>query len=82
LPNNFSAETLDGSPEWAPSVNKRKDRDMGFKRCNFGVKKTEKDRNVESPYIASEEFQSRPKIAKSDWDDNVGYFIKKVILGT
>lgn len=77
LPNNFNAETLEGSPEWAPSVNKRKDRDLGFKRCNFGIKKTEKDRHVESPYIASEEFQSRPKIAKSDWDDNVGYFIKK-----
>ncbi|XP_062018442.1 myosin-2 isoform X1 [Rosa rugosa] len=78
LPNNFNAETLIRSPEWAPSVNKRKERDSGVKRCNnFGVKKTEKDA-VESPYVASEEqLQSRQKVAKSDWGDNVAYFIMK-----
>ncbi|KAL6196452.1 hypothetical protein ACLB2K_032067 [Fragaria x ananassa] len=85
LPNNFSVEKLDKSPEWAPSpsVNKRKERDsVGGKRCNFGVKRTEKD--VDSPYIASEsveELPSRQKVAKSDCDDNVGYFIKKKPLG-
>ncbi|KAL6179474.1 hypothetical protein ACLB2K_050989 [Fragaria x ananassa] len=41
-------------------------------------KRTEKD--VDSPVIASEEEEelpSRQKVAKSDCDDNVGYFIKK-----
>ncbi|KAL6179233.1 hypothetical protein ACLB2K_050749 [Fragaria x ananassa] len=74
LPNNFSVEKLDKSPEWAPSpsLNKRKERaSVGGKRCNFGVKRTEKD--VDSPVIASEEEEelpSRQKVAKSDCDDN------------
>lgn len=82
LPNNFKVEDAEGSPECLSSLNKRKERDSGFKAGHFGVKRMDKDQNVESPYDgAPEECQIRPeKIGKSDWDDNIGYFINKVIL--
>ncbi|BBH01849.1 myosin 2 [Prunus dulcis] len=79
LPNNFKVEDAEGSPECLSSLNKRKERDSGFKAGHFGVKRMDKDQNVESPYDgAPEECQIRPeKIGKSDWDDNIGYFINK-----
>ncbi|XP_021833127.1 myosin-2 isoform X1 [Prunus avium] len=79
LPNNFKVEDAEGSPECLSSVNKRKERDSGFKAGHFGVKRMDKDQNVESPYDgAPEECQIRAeKIGKSDWDDNIGYFINK-----
>ncbi|BBN69517.1 myosin 2 [Prunus dulcis] len=73
LPNNFKVEDAEGSPECLSSLNKRKERDSGFKAGHFGVKRMDKDQNVESPYDgAPEECQIRPeKIGKSDWDDNI-----------
>ncbi|XP_048420103.1 myosin-2 isoform X3 [Pyrus x bretschneideri] len=79
MPNNFRVENAEGSLECLPSLNKRKEGDLGFKAGHFGVKKTENDQTVESPYGGSlEDCRTRPeKIAKSDCDDNIGYFIKK-----
>ncbi|XP_008345271.1 myosin-2-like isoform X3 [Malus domestica] len=79
MPNNFRVEDAEGSLECLPSLNKRKEGDLGFKAGHFGVKKTENDQTVESPYGGSpEDSGTRPeKIAKSDCDDNIGYFIKK-----
>ncbi|KAJ7948588.1 myosin 2 [Quillaja saponaria] len=71
---------------------KRKENDLGFKRGSFGNKKMKKDIESPY-VVASEEKKtlqseapvsgSAPPVASSlkikepDWDDNVGYFIKK-----
>ncbi|PON96531.1 Myosin head, motor domain containing protein [Trema orientale] len=72
---------------------KRKDSDWGAKRNGFACKKMKKDQNVESPYVvAPEEVKvelmessdraglasaSPPRVRGTDWDDNIGYFMKK-----
>ncbi|XP_048441531.1 myosin-2 isoform X2 [Pyrus x bretschneideri] len=80
LPNSFRVEDAERSLECLHSMNKIKDGDLGFKTGNFGVKKTENDQNVESPYGRSPEdcrMKPKEKIVMSDCDDNLGYFIKK-----
>ncbi|KAM6553591.1 hypothetical protein CsatB_014353 [Cannabis sativa] len=81
------------SPECFPceiEETKRKENDWGAKRSGFVSKKMKKYRNVESPYaavldeskteltgISDQPSASPTKIRGIDWDDNIGYFMKK-----
>lgn len=72
---------------------KRKDKESSSSRSSFGSKKIKKDMNVESPYeIGVEERKEgseclahtvessglTSRIRERDWEDKIGYFIKKV----
>lgn len=73
---------------------KRKEKELGAKRNSFGSKKMRKEQEgVDSPYdgiVAADEQKMNEvvevdvmKSAKSgemEWEDNIGYFIKKVTV--
>lgn len=95
LPTNFKVGD-GGAPSECngKEEGKRKETDLGLKGGNFGSKKLKKDQNTESPY--SVEAEGKNELTKSldsdrksatplkmrelDWDDNIDYFIRKVIL--
>ncbi|EEF36593.1 myosin vIII, putative [Ricinus communis] len=65
---------------------KRKEKELGHKTGSFGSKKMRKDQNcVDSNPYAEEKNEavrgpviaSMSKAEEPDWDDNIGYFIKK-----
>ncbi|XP_031407548.1 myosin-2 isoform X2 [Punica granatum] len=77
----------------AKEDSKRKEKELGSSRSSFGSKKMKKDPNVESPYgidvderkggigchtVGSDADSGlAPRIKEPDWEDNIGYFIKK-----
>ncbi|XP_011029402.1 PREDICTED: myosin-2-like [Populus euphratica] len=65
---------------------KRKGKELGYKSRNFGSKKMRKDQNCvdSNPYIEENNEKvngpvagSVPRRKEPEWDDNIGYFIKK-----
>lgn len=70
---------------------KRKEKELGYKMGSFGSKKMRIDDNCvdSNPYLEGNNEQrkepvvgSTPKVKDPEWDDNIGYFIKKVIEGS
>jgi len=67
--------------------NKRKEKELGYKSGSFGSKKMRKDQNCvdSNPYVEENNEKAKgpvtgsvPKGKEREWDDNIGYFIKKV----
>nr|TKS18183.1 hypothetical protein D5086_0000006660 [Populus alba] len=65
---------------------KRKGKELGYKSGNFGSKKMRKDQNCvdSNPYVEENNENvnghvagSVPRGKEPEWDDNIGYFIKK-----
>ncbi|CAK7327540.1 unnamed protein product [Dovyalis caffra] len=64
---------------------KRKEKELGYKSGSFGSKKMRKDQNCvdSNPYVEENNekvgpvVSSAPKGKEPEWDDNIGYFIKK-----
>ncbi|XP_050216632.1 myosin-2 isoform X2 [Mercurialis annua] len=66
---------------------KRKEKELGYKIGSFGSKKMRKDHNCEdsNPYAEDKKNEavrgpiagSMPKVEEPEWDDNIGYFLKK-----
>lgn len=68
---------------------KRKEKQLGYKTGSFGSKKMKKDQNCvdSNPYAEEKnepakelEISSTPNTEEPEWEDNIGYFIKKVII--
>ncbi|KAH8518531.1 hypothetical protein H0E87_000396 [Populus deltoides] len=66
--------------------NKRKEKELGYKSGSFGSKKMRKDQNCvdSNPYVEENNEKGKgpvtgsvPKGKEPEWDDNIGYFIKK-----
>ena len=66
---------------------KRKEKELGYKSGSFGSKKIRKDQNCvdSNPYVEENNEKvngpiagSPPRGKEPGWNDNLGYFIKKV----
>ena len=94
LPTDFKVSShgqVEGKVETRASKvkgdTKRKEKELGYKPGSFGSKKIRKDQNCVdcNPYVEENNEKvngpiagSVPRGKESGWDDNIGYFIKKV----